>query len=189
MRITGGRFRGRRIHTGEGEGYRPATAKVREALFSMLSARGVDWSSCRVLDVFAGSGSLGLEAASRGAPFIRFVERDKRAAGLIRKSCKELGLQPGDWLMSQDEAARVLAKGPDLPYDVAFVDPPYGQNLLASALAQIVGKGWLRGGAWLVCEISADEDLGDLPEELGPPETDKRYGQTRILLWRTDQAA
>ena len=84
MRIIAGALGGRNLKTVEGPGYRPATAKVREAIFSMLSSRGVVWSGLRVLDLFAGSGGIGIEALSRGAGFAVFVEQNPKAAEIIR---------------------------------------------------------------------------------------------------------
>ena len=86
MRIIAGACRGRTLHTVTGPGYRPAMGRVRESLFSMLEARGVVWGAVRVLDVFAGSGSLGFEALSRGARFADFIEKDHRAAECLRKN-------------------------------------------------------------------------------------------------------
>ena len=94
MRIIGGQYKGRSIKTCEGPGYRPATSKVRESIFSMLMARGVDFSEARVVDMFAGSGSLGIECLSRGAPEAWFIEKSNKASALIRKkigraACRE----------------------------------------------------------------------------------------------------
>ena len=89
MRIIAGALKGRRIRTTEGPGYRPATGRVRESVFSMLESLGVDWSACRAADIFAGSGALGIEALSRGAASVLFVELAARAAGLIRTNLEE----------------------------------------------------------------------------------------------------
>ncbi|CCH47591.1 16S rRNA (guanine(966)-N(2))-methyltransferase RsmD [Pseudodesulfovibrio piezophilus] len=185
MRIVGGRYKGRRIKTCEGPGYRPATMKVRESIFSMLSARGVDFSTARVIDMFAGSGSLGMECLSRGVPSAWFVEKSHKAAGLIRKNLLDLGIEKKRAKVMSKDLFAVLSKQPELPFDLVFIDPPYGRDLLVPALEKALEKSWIADGAFVLAEVetsvlpSADGRIADM-ELL----TDREYGQTRILLWR-----
>ncbi|KAB1441187.1 16S rRNA (guanine(966)-N(2))-methyltransferase RsmD [Pseudodesulfovibrio senegalensis] len=185
MRVVGGEFRGRRLKTCEGPGYRPATHKVREAVFSMLQARGVSWHQARVVDMFAGSGSLGVECLSRGAEFALFVEKSKKAAALIRGNLKDLGVPSDHWSVLPKDLFAVLGKKPDRPFDMAFIDPPYGKDLLVPALEAALENEWFAPDAFILAEVEA----AVRPPEQGPLAqleliTDREYGQTRILLWR-----
>ena len=114
MRIVGGKYKGRRLKTCEGPGYRPATMKVRESIFSMLMARGVDYASVRVIDMFAGSGSLGIECLSRGAPTAWFIEKSSKAAALIRKNLVDLGVDKQHTRVVSKDLFGVLSKKPDI---------------------------------------------------------------------------
>lgn len=185
MRVVGGEFKGRKLQTTEGPGYRPATHKVREAVFSMLQARGVLWDEARVVDMFAGSGSLGIECLSRGASFALFVEKSKKAAALIRGNLKELGIAPGRWNVQPRDLFTVLNKIPEKPFDLAFIDPPYGKGLLIPALETALENNWFAKDAFILAEV---ESAVHPPEQglLADLEliTDREYGQTRILLWR-----
>ncbi len=189
MRIIAGRFKGRSIVTGEGPGYRPATARVREALFSMLAARGVVYAGLRVMDVFAGSGSLGLEALSRGAAFCRFIEKSRAAAGLIQRNLDALGAERGSFAVDAADAARALAGQAPAPFGLIFVDPPYGKDLLPPTLERITAGGWLAPDGILVAEV---EDRLVLDATSAAPGlallADRAYGQTRILLWQRTTA-
>lgn len=185
MRIVGGQYKGRSIKTCEGPGYRPATMKVRESIFSMLMARGVDFSEVRVIDMFAGSGSLGIECLSRGVPEAWFIEKSGKAAGLIRKNLAELGVEKRRAKVVSKDLFGVLSKRPDVPFNLVFIDPPYGKDLLVPALEKAIKKGWIAEDALVLAEV---ETSVEAPEE-GPIAdmellTDREYGQTRILLWR-----
>lgn len=187
MRITTGKYGGRSIKTCEGPGYRPATGKVRQAVFSMLEARGMQWPGARVLDVFAGSGSLAMEALSRGALLAWFVEKSAKAARLIRENLKDLGVPPGQYKVWQKDAMALLRTGPNQPFNLVFTDPPYGKDLFLPSLHALAASGWLASGAYLLAEVESglDFDTKDLPEGLEAL-TDRLYGQTRIILCRTN---
>ena len=192
VRIIAGHWKGRRIKTTEGEGYRPAMGRVREALFSMLASRGVHWDAVRVLDVFAGSGSLGWEALSRGAPEVCFLESDPKALRLLRDQAptferpgQRVRILAGDALRTLAGAPRQASQARSGGYGVLFFDPPYGRDLLAPALALARNHGWIAPDA-LIC---AEVEEAWTPAALTLPEleleTDRTYGQTRICIWTT----
>jgi len=185
MRVVGGELKGRTIRTCEGPGYRPATMKVRESVFSMLQARGVDFPSARVIDLFAGSGSLGIECLSRGAPEVWFVEKAPKAAALIRENLKALGVDHGRSRVVSKDLFKVLDQPPSRPFDLLFIDPPYGKGLLAPALEMALNNGWAAKDGIIVAEV----ETSVRPPETGPLAglellTDREYGQTRIIVWR-----
>ncbi len=184
VKIIAGYWKGRRIRTMEGQGYRPATGRVREALFSMLDSRGVHWESVRVLDVFAGSGSLGWEALSRGAGQVWFLENDVRAVRLLREQVPGFTLPGQDVRVLAGDALRVLAKSAPQSFDLLFFDPPYGRDMLIPALRHADAHGWVAPLALACAEVEAGWDWAvlDLPglELL----MNRLYGQTRILLWK-----
>ena len=173
MRIIAGALGGRNLKTVEGPGYRPATAKVREAIFSMLSSRGVVWSGLRVLDLFAGSGSLSFEALSRGAQEVQCLNQNVEALD-VSDRCR----------VAESDVLRFLRGRAYQPYDVIFADPPYGENRLVPTLKAIMKGGWLAPDGYLLAEIEGllRFDAAAAHEEL-ELEIDRNYGQTRIILW------
>lgn len=173
----------------EGPGYRPAMSKVREALFSMLEAKGVHWPDTRVLDLFAGSGSLAFEALSRGAAEAVCVESNPKAAALIRKNAELLGLEPGRCHVAGEEVGRFLKRKAEHSYELVFIDPPYGFDHLTPSIQALLKQGWLAPAGFMVAEVEAKPapgnkgvDMGKIPPEL-VLETDRNYGQTRIIIW------
>lgn len=185
MRIIGGDYKGRRIKTCEGPGYRPATGKVRESLFSMLQARGVYFPEARVADMFAGSGSLGMECLSRGAEMVWFFEKARKAANLIRENLSEFRVEKNRYKVLQRDLFTSLSNPPEEKFNLGFIDPPYGKDLLVPALEKALEKGWFEEDALIVAEVEIHVEA---PQE-GPLSeleliADREYGQTRILLWR-----
>lgn len=185
MKIIAGSLGGRMLKTVEGPGYRPATAKVRGAVFSMLESRGVVWSGVRVLDLFAGSGSLGFEAASRGALEVCFVENASRAAACLRTNTEVLGLQETCRVQEKDVATFMRSRLHQ-PFDVVFIDPPYGEGRLAPTMKSLLRGGFLAEDGLVLAEVEthlrpdpAGMDLPCLSLELS-----REYGQTRILIWQ-----
>jgi 16S rRNA (guanine966-N2)-methyltransferase len=160
MRIVGGQFKGRAIATPSGRDTRPTSDRAREAMFNILAH--APWSAGiegrRVLDLFAGSGALGLEAMSRGAAFALFVETDAAARGAIRDNIEALGLF-GNTRIHRRDATDLGAKPAGLgePFDLVFLDPPYHKGLGERALAQLVDGGWINADALIVFECAADE--------------------------------
>lgn len=184
MRIIAGDFKGREVKTTAGPGYRPAMSKVRQAVFSMLESRGIVWPKARVLDIFAGSGSLGLEALSRGAPFACFVEKDPKAARLITENAVRFGVEASRYLVQTLEARVFLAERSLPPFDVIFIDPPYRGNFLSSSIKAVLRKDWLIDGGVINAEVERTITL-DPDADFPPLEciADRTYGQTRVVLW------
>lgn len=183
MRIISGKFGGRSIKTVTGLGYRPATEKVRQALFSMLESRGVFWPEIQVIDLFAGSGSLGLEALSRGAQKVWFVEKNFKAARAIKDNLSFLGAFEQSFKVIKQDVFAMLHKKIPFCFQLAFIDPPYGKNLLLPVLNKIINTSLLETKGLIVAEVEAsiDFDPGDfMGLELL---VNKNYGQTKICLW------
>lgn len=179
-RIIAGMFRGRRIHTPTGPTTRPTSDRIREALFSALAARGV-LDGARVLDLYAGSGALGIEAVSRGASAATLVDRDRGAVAAMRRSVADLRLTQVR-IQARDVLA-YLSGGPS-EHDLAFLDPPYdfGDDILAAVLESLAG-GWLAEDALVVVERSARSPEPSWPDGLAP-EWDRTYGDTAIRVAR-----
>ena len=159
LRIVGGRHRGRRLRFPEGVEIRPTPDRVRETLFNWLQPRIVD---ARVLDLFAGSGALGLEALSRGAAHVTFVERERSAAGAIDALLKEWN-ETAATVVCAEALAWLGRPRVDPPFDVVFLDPPYDASLLASAAAELAAQGWLATDARIYVERRARDPLPALP--------------------------
>ena len=178
-RIIGGSAKGRKLATPTGDATRPTSDRVREALFSALEAQLGSLHGLRVLDLYAGSGAVGLEAASRGAGGVTAVESDRRTAQLIDTNARALGFAVE--VLAQP-VARVLAGRPRATYDVVFADPPYPMpdDEVAAALALLVAHDWLNPGAAVVVERSARSVEPAWPTGLGLLRQ-KKYGET--VLW------
>lgn len=188
-RIIAGVAGGTRLATPPGAGTRPTSERVREGLFSRLDHLGV-LPGARVLDLYAGSGALGLEAASRGATYVVLVEAARPVVSVARRNvatvraglAASLGDRPVDLAVRAEPVARVLAGAPDAPYDVVLLDPPYdlADAALAADLAALA-DGWLAPEAVVVVERSVRS-----PEPGWPPGlarfADRRYGETVVWL-------
>lgn len=179
MRIVGGRFRGQRIAAPEGKATRPTTDRVRENLFNILENR-LRFDGSRVIDLFAGSGALGIEALSRGASFCLFVEEAAKPRAAIRRNIEALALA-GVTKVFRRDAARLGDCGTMLPFDLAFADPPYGRGLGERAAAGLLAGGWLTGNAIFIME----EEKAVMPGELAGFDTldIRSYGNTAIGLF------
>lgn len=189
MKIIAGSLGGRMLKTAEGPGYRPATAKVRGAIFSMLESRGVVWSGVRVLDLFAGSGSLGFESASRGALEVCFVENALKAAACLRVNTETLGLQNVCHVQEKDVATFMRSRLHQ-PFDVVFIDPPYGEGRLAPTMKSLLRGGFLAEDGFVMAEVETQLRLPPAAVDLPglSLEISREYGQTRILLWQQQPA-
>lgn len=183
MRIIAGAFKGRPIRTTEGPGYRPATGRVRESVFSMLESLGADWRRTRVADIFAGSGSLGLESLSRGAQEVVFVEKAPPAAALIRVNLEGLEPDRERWRVVKIDALRWAGTSEAGPFDLVFVDPPYGKGLLVPVVRLLVDRAVLSREGLVCAEVEAGLEFENPPHPDLITVRDKLYGQTRICIW------
>jgi len=184
MRIVAGKFRSATIEAPKGLDTRPTSDRVRQALFNVLEhgAPQVDFEGCRVLDLFAGSGALGIEALSRGAKFALFIEDSADARAAIRRNVEVLNLTGVSKIFRRD--ATKLGPAQTLqPFDLIFCDPPYGKGLGELALQSAVGGGWVAKGAIAVLEERAGLEIGlPVPFEV----IDQRdYGDTQIVIGRS----
>jgi 16S rRNA (guanine966-N2)-methyltransferase len=183
-RIIGGSAGGRTLRTPPGDATRPTTDRVREALFSMIESRVGSLHEVAFLDLYAGSGAVGLEAASRGASPVTLVEHDRRTAGLIRRNAAEVGLEVH--VVATSVARFVQADPPERAVDVAFLDPPYPLASTAVAADLVaLSHGWLAPEALVVVERSARDRTWAWPP--GYAEEGRRtYGETALLLGRPE---
>ena len=179
MRIVGGIAKGRRLAT-PARGTRPTSDRAREALFSSLAGL-LDLAGARVLDLFAGSGAVGLEALSRGARTATFVESDRAACEVLRHNIETVGL-PGAEVHRRPAATHLVAGGADDPYDLVFADPPYafGEQQLGVLLATLAEPPWLAEQAVVVVERSARGPQPRWPESIEAIKQ-RRYGEG--MLW------
>ena len=162
MRIVGGNLKGRSLATPKGRSTRPTSDRAREAIFNVLTH--AEWApslaGARVIDIFAGSGALGFEAISRGAAFCLFVETDATARGAIRENIDTFGLF-GVTRTHRRSAVDLGRKpsGVGAPFDLVFLDPPYGKELVPPALDGLLKGGWLAPEALAVVEVGTDEQF------------------------------
>ena len=179
MRIVGGSAGGRRLAVPPGQGTRPTTDQAREGLFNTLASL-VDLAGARVVDLYAGSGAVGLEALSRGAAHALLVERDQKAAAVARRNAAELGLPGAQIVVGPVE--RVVETTPGQPYDVVFLDPPYAlaDGALAEVLTALIEKRWLDRDGVCVVERARRSPAPDWPEGLVELRS-RGYGEA--VLW------
>lgn len=181
MRIIAGQFRGRALASvGKGDRaahLRPTTDRVRESLFSVLTHLDVI-GGARVLDLFAGTGALGLEALSRGAAHVTFVDDGRVATGLIRQNIALTNCAGQTKLIKRDATRLGACSG--APFDLVFIDPPYGQGLGTRALEVVQAGGWLAPGALVVLEENTPMQAPEGFEVLNT----RKYGDTHVTLLR-----
>ena len=183
MRIVGGAHKGQRLAAPAGRAVRPTSDRTREAIFNILAhgMDGFDLEGARVLDLFAGTGALGLEALSRGAEFCLFVEQSAEARAMIRRNIETLDLTGATKVWRRD-ATRLGRAAPMPPFDLVFADPPYGKGLGEAALAAALDGGWVHGDALLVLEEDAEVEVADIA---GLTEFDiRRWGDTAVRFYR-----
>lgn len=179
MRIVAGRHRGRRLVAPEGDAVRPTHDRARESLFNILEHGQPPLVGSRFLDLFAGTGANGLEAVSRGAAAAMLVERDEAALRAMNANRTALGEERTVGILRADATRLPRASQ---PYDVAFLDPPWGSGLHAAALASLMAGGWLVPGGRVVCELSPRETLSPPPGL--EVEDERRYGKARFVFLR-----
>lgn len=175
LRIVGGRYRGRRLPVPVNTGLRPTADRVRETLFNWLQPV-IEGSRC--LDLFAGSGALGFEAASRGASEVVMIERSDSVARVLTTNARDLDAT--QVLVLREDALRWLS-GKGEPFDVVFLDPPFDKGLLGPSCALLSAGGWLTEGALVYLEEQARQELPALPRGWRLIR-DKRAGQVRFAL-------
>ncbi len=181
VRIVGGVHRGRKIAFPDAAGLRPTGDRVRETLFNWLAPV---LPGCRCLDLFAGSGVLGIEAASRGAGEVVLVESAPRVARALRETIDALKLG-GQVRLVEGDALNWLATAAPLPFDVVFLDPPFAAGLLAEAAAALERGGWLAEGALVYLERAQAPGPWPVPAHWEVVR-DKRAGQVSYALARRD---
>jgi len=182
MRVVGGRLRGRALAAPKGQAIRPTSDRLRESLFNILAhAYGDPVGGARVLDLFAGTGALGIEAISRGADFCLFVDEGAEARALIRQNVDALGLGRVTRVFRRD-ATKLGAAHPVEPFRLVFLDPPYRKGLALPALAALRDGGWLLPEAIVVVEEAADAEL---TAPAGYEELERRsYDDTMVVFLR-----
>jgi 16S rRNA (guanine966-N2)-methyltransferase len=182
MRIVAGRHRGRSLVAPAGETTRPTADRVRQALFDMLLhapwAGRTAVEDARVLDAFAGTGALGLEALSRGAAHATFIEQDRAALAALRGNVALLKEEARSRVVPGDATRPPMANA---PHSLVFLDPPYGRQLVPKALAALGAAGWIADGALIVAEVARDEPL-DVPGFANVAE--RTHGAARVEFLR-----
>jgi 16S rRNA (guanine966-N2)-methyltransferase len=185
MRITGGQAKGRRLAPLKGMRIRPTSDKVREAIFDII---GHDLTDVTALDLFAGSGSLGIEALSRGALWTLFIDNSPRSVNLIRENLRLCGYETSGCILKRDLSRdlpwKTLLKGKR--FDLIFVDPPYGRALIPPLLRQLSDKAFLASPSIVVAESSKADEL---PAMVGPLEMMdiRTYGETKVNIYQYEE--
>lgn len=184
MRIVAGRFKGRRLAAPEGkDAVRPTSDRAREAIFNVLmhrfQGRGFTLVGARVVDAFAGTGAMGLEALSRGAAHATFIDSNRDALAVLKANIRACGVER-ETVVETGDATR--PPRPRQPCQLAFLDPPYEAGLLEPALAALLAGGWLESGAIVVCE-------GPVTLDIAPPDgveiaDERRYGKAKVTFLR-----
>ncbi len=198
MRVTGGELRGRPLVAPRGLATRPTADKVREAIFNVLAARGAPLAGAAVLDLFAGTGSLGIEALSRGAARAVFVEAAGPSLAALARNLERLGLASGGRAaVRRGDALRLLDRlaAEGARFDLVFVDPPYGRGLAAAAVERLAAAGLVAPGGVVVAEHAAADPMPERtaaasraapgePAGAGLVRVDsRRYGRTALTLY------
>ena len=191
LRIIAGQFRGRKLETPPQTITRPTTDRVRESLFNLLTSRlaseGMSYEYLHVLDAFAGSGALGIEALSRGAKHLTCFEQNPKAYGILKYNLQTL--LPSASSESDNTTPityhRLDATKPpktETPADLIFLDPPYGKNLIPITLGSMLRKGWIDDKTLVLCEMGAEESL---PERFESFLLDQRvYGTIKVEIYQ-----
>jgi 16S rRNA (guanine966-N2)-methyltransferase len=176
-RVIAGEAGGRRLAVPDGRDTRPTSDRAREGLFATITSIAGPLDGARVLDLYAGSGAVGLEALSRGAGHVLLVEQGARAVRVIRENIEAIGL-PGA-VLAADRVERVLGRGPDGDrYDIVFADPPYAlaDTAVERVLSLLAGGGWLAPGALVIVERATRSGPVSWPDGF-TPDRDRRYGE------------
>ena len=176
MRIIAGEWRGRKLTAPKGDATRPTSDRTRETLFNMLASRLGGFDGLSVVDLFAGSGALGIEALSRGAASCLFVEQEAGAIDAVRANNAALDARD----RSEVRRGSVMELGPArTPYDLILLDPPYGTGAAGVALDRLLRLGWIGPGSWIAAETGADELLAVRTLSV---EVERKVGKAKLWL-------
>jgi 16S rRNA (guanine966-N2)-methyltransferase len=179
LRIIGGKARGRRLKPVPGDATRPITDRVKEAVFNIL---GADIQGALFLDLFAGTGSVGIEALSRGASFVRFLDINKQAVATINQNLASTGLSQGAEVLRLD-AFSFLERRPDKEFDYIYIAPPQYKALWKKAMLSLDARtGWLLEDAWVIVQIHPKEYEGLALNHLVELEQ-RHYGSTLVVVY------
>lgn len=182
MRVVGGRLKGRTLKGPSTQTVRPTSDRLREALFNILAhGYGDAAQDARVIDLFAGTGALGIEALSRGASFALFVDDSAEGRALVRENIETLGLGGVSKIFRRD-ATKLGPMPPQDPFTIAFLDPPYAKALAERALVSLLDGGWLADDALVIVEESAEAVL-EFPAGFEKLEQ-REYGDTQVVILR-----
>ncbi len=182
MRVVGGKFRGRTLKGPSSQAVRPTSDRLREALFNILAHAHDDAADgARVIDLFAGTGALGIEAMSRGATFALFVDDSPEGRALIRENTEAFGLGGSTKIFRRD-ATKLGDMPPQDKFTLAFLDPPYGKGLAPLALQSLRDGGWLADGALCIVEENSAAEL-IAPDGFETLDT-REYGETKVMFLR-----
>lgn len=182
MRVVGGRLKGRALQGPGSNAIRPTSDRLRETLFNIL-AHSYDnpAEGARAIDLFAGTGAMGIEVLSRGARFVLFVDQSAEACAIVRANIAALGLAGTTRILRRD--ARKLGAVPEQEtYNLVFLDPPYGKGLVPPTLEALRDGGWIEKGALVIIEESAGADV-NLPDGFAAIET-RSHGDTKVMFAR-----
>lgn len=179
VRITGGQMKGRRLASLKGQRIRPSTDLIRQAIFNLI---GQDMAEIKVLDLFAGTGSLGIEAISRGAGRALFVDNAAQSVTLIKENLKRCGCEDRGFVLRRDLRKGLPLESMGEPFDLVFIDPPYGKFMVPQLLEEL-GKGEVLGPAPLVVAEAAKRDV--LPAAAGRLKLVKTriHGETKLAIY------
>ncbi|MBI1920166.1 MAG: 16S rRNA (guanine(966)-N(2))-methyltransferase RsmD [Geobacter sp.] len=183
MRVISGTARGRKLLSLKDERVRPTADRIKEAIFNILASRMSSFDGLRVLDIFAGTGNLGIEALSRGATQGIFVDNHRESTAIIRKNLEALGFADRSLVIMQNVQLAINTldrKGEQ--FDLAFLDPPYGKGLVEKTLELLSSSPLLAPEAIIVAELGYREEL---PQRIGHLEEfdRRRYGDTAVSFW------
>ena len=176
MRVITGSARGRRLRTLEGKDVRPTTDMVKEAMFSIIQ---FDIEGKKVLDLFSGCGQLGIEAISRGADFVTFVDKSKQSIDVINENIKTVGFAQNSKVVNKDYAA--FLSGCTDKFDIVFLDPPYSIGLLQEALLKLDKA--LKDTSTVICEHPYGENMPDFAANL-PKFKQYKYGKVAVTVYK-----
>lgn len=181
MRITGGEYRGRILNVPKGMDVRPTSDKVRQAVFNMLAPYDLP-QGAQVLDLFCGTGALGLEALSRGAQFCTFIDKDQKSILCCKQNIEALGTKAQCKILKKDSTKLGEKALNYLPANLVFADPPYRQELVLPSLMTAVKHGWLAADA--LCVIETEKEANVFVPDVFTMVKRKKYGDTQIVICR-----